>query len=67
LGAVTRWLGRKWPSGGLERRTVAALAEAHKAINRPKATTARIAFAPFGLPTEPLPRKIIGGDGLSWT
>jgi hypothetical protein len=39
---VTRWAGRKWPSGGLERRAVAALAEAHKVINRPKAKTDRI-------------------------
>src|SRR5216684_5589440 len=61
VGAVTRWPGRtvtrwrerKWLSRNLERCTVAALADAHK-INRPKTRTDRIAFAPFGLPTEPL-------------
>src|ERR1700730_13425727 len=36
VGTVTRWAGRKWRSCGLERSTVAALAEAHKVINRPK-------------------------------
>src|ERR1700737_543137 len=46
VGTVTRWAGRKWRSCGLERSTVAASAEAHKVINRPKAKTDRIAFAP---------------------
>jgi hypothetical protein len=32
---------------GLERCTVAALADAHRAIKRPKAKTERIAFAPI--------------------
>jgi len=48
LGAVTGSTGRKWRAGGLERCTVAALAEAHKVINRPKAKKDRIAFAPIG-------------------
>ena len=42
MGTVTRWAERKWPSGGLERCTVAALAEAHQVINRPKTKTDRI-------------------------
>ena len=46
-----------WPAGSLERCIVAALAEAHKVTNRPKAKTDRFIFAPFGLPTEPLARK----------
>jgi hypothetical protein len=41
----------------LERCTVAALVEAHKVINRPKAKTDRIIFIPFSLPTEPVPPK----------
>jgi hypothetical protein len=49
LGTTTPGAGRKWPAGGLERCTVAALAEAHKVINRPKAKTDRIVFAPFSL------------------
>src|SRR5260370_32090458 len=44
LGTVTPWVGRKWRSCGLKRRTVAASAEAHKVINRPKAKTDRIAI-----------------------
>jgi hypothetical protein len=51
VGAVTSWVGRtvinwcvrKWPSGRLERCTVAALAVAHKVINSPKAKTDHIA------------------------
>jgi hypothetical protein len=41
----------------LERCAVAALAEAHKVIDRAKAKTDRIVFAPFNLPIEPIPRK----------
>jgi hypothetical protein len=48
LGMVTGWTGREWPAGGLERCTVAALADAHKVINRTKAKKDRIAFAPIG-------------------
>jgi hypothetical protein len=47
VGAVTRWTGRRWTLGILERCTVAALAEAHKVINRHKAKTDRIIFDPF--------------------
>jgi hypothetical protein len=65
VGTVTRWAGRKWRSCGLERSTVAASAEAHKVINRPKAKTDRIVFAPFGLPTEPCTSKV-SSRGLSW-
>jgi hypothetical protein len=51
-GAVTPWLGRtmtcwrvrKCTVGGLERCTVAASAEAHRVINRPKAKAERIAM-----------------------
>ena len=43
MGAVKCWPARKWSSGGLERCTVAALADAHKVINKPNAKTDRIA------------------------
>jgi len=43
LGTITRWVGRKWRSCGLERCIVAALAEADTVINRRKAKTDRIA------------------------
>ena len=33
----------------MERRTVAASAEAHKVINKPKTKTDRIAFVPFSV------------------
>jgi hypothetical protein len=57
-GAVTPWLGRTMTCwrvrncsvGGLERCTVAASAETHRMINRPKANTERIAIAPIDLP-----------------
>ncbi len=57
-GAVTPRLGRtmicwrvcKCSVGGLERCTVAASAEAHRVINRPKAKTKRIAIARIDLP-----------------
>jgi hypothetical protein len=49
LGTGGRGSGRMWPSGGLERCTGAALAEAHKLIKRPTVKTDRILFAPFGL------------------
>jgi hypothetical protein len=57
-GAVTPRLGRtmtcwrvcKCSVDGLERCTVAASAEAHRMINRPKAKTERIAIAPIDLP-----------------
>ena len=45
-----RRCARKWIADGLKRCIVAALVEAHKAINRPNATTERIVFAPLGLP-----------------
>ena len=46
LGTITCWRVRKCNV----RCTVVALAEAHRVINRPKAKTARIAFAPIDLP-----------------
>jgi hypothetical protein len=53
-GAVTPWLGRTMTCwrvsnrnvGGLARCSVAALAEAHRVINRPMVKTERIAIAP---------------------
>ena len=53
-GAVTPWLGRTMTCwrvsnrnvGGFARCSVAALAEAHRVINRPMAKTERIAIAP---------------------
>jgi hypothetical protein len=57
-GTVIRRPARKWPSSGLARCTVAALAEALKVISRPKTKTDRIICAPFSRPTpEPVPRK----------
>src|ERR1700738_1803767 len=51
---VTRSRVRECTPGGLGRCTVAALAEAHKVINRPRAKTDRIVLAPFNLPSEPI-------------
>jgi hypothetical protein len=42
---MTCWRVRKCTVGGLERCTVAASAEAHTVINRPKAKAERIAIA----------------------
>jgi hypothetical protein len=54
-GAVIRWAGRmvtrlcerKWTRGGLGRCTGAALAEAHKVINRPMTKTDRIVLLSY--------------------
>jgi hypothetical protein len=53
----TRWPVRKWTPDDLERCTVAALADAHKLMNRPSAKTDRIAFTPFGLRSRPCSSK----------
>ena len=37
------------------------MAEAHKVINRPRAKTDRIVFAPFSLPTERLANELTAG------
>jgi hypothetical protein len=47
---MTCWRVRKCTVGGLERCTVAASAEAHRLINRPKVNRERIAIAPIDLP-----------------
>src|SRR6266853_6855126 len=48
-GAVKPWLGRTMICRGLEWCAVAALAELHRVINRPKAKMERIALLRWGI------------------
>src|SRR5258708_5187610 len=52
-GAVKPWLGRTTTCRGLERCTVAALAEAHRVINRPRVKMERIALLRWGIAQGP--------------
>jgi hypothetical protein len=72
---MTCWRVRKCTVGGLKRCTVAASAEAHRVINRPKVNRERIAIAPIDLPPfcadrtarrERSQHRTAGGARASW-